>query len=493
MLKSGYICFEKTAIRRTGYARLSRREQTLGTHTLEQHIARLRSAGATEVFWDIASRSRDDRVGLNKILKMVSNGETSEVIMIRIDRMTDSHALMEKAINIFLDAQIPCRGLDDNIDFSTVGGRMHARILVTIARGEVERLQERVLNGWEFVRERVAAVNPPFGYKIASEKHQLDTSPFLCLRETKQEVSKAAIGREIVEAFLKEKTLRLALRFINERYGITTYSHGKGRYAQGLFRFSPGGLRDWLLNPVIRGHICYLRKRDGQRLQPEDWDIRYNTHPEERLITDEEFGQIQAILKHNKQVRGYGATALKYPLSGLIFCGECRSACYSVTGSRGRNLPGLNYYFQCKNWRLRACPQKQMVRMEVAEESVVNALITAAEKIATQYAFGGGAELEPTEIRELRSRLQALNEIAGYDADIEAAKEKLRFRIKDKQYSLSLQNQQQNTSNEKLLSTFLEKDYWRTLMDGEKQIIYRTLVEKVVVRFGEVEKVVLKV
>ncbi|MFN6453089.1 MAG: zinc ribbon domain-containing protein [Nostoc sp. EfeVER01] len=61
--------------------------------------------------------------------------------------------------------------------------------------------------------------------------------------------------------------------------------------------------------------------------------------------------------------RGYGTTALKYPLSGLIFCGECRSACYSVTGSRGRNLPGLNYYFQCKNWRLRACSQKQMVRM----------------------------------------------------------------------------------------------------------------------------------
>jgi DNA invertase Pin-like site-specific DNA recombinase len=493
MLKSGYICFEKTGVRRTGYARLSKREQALGTHTLEQHIARLRSAGATEVYWDIASRSKENRVGLNKILKLVSASETSEVIMIRIDRMTDSHALMEKAINIFLDANIPCRGLDDNIDFSTVGGRMHARILVTIARGEVERLQERVLNGWEFVRERSAAVNPPFGYKIVSEKHQLDTSPFLCLRETKQEISKATIAREIVEAFLQQKTLRQGLRLINERYGITTYSHGKGRYAQGLFRFSPSGLRDWLLNPVIRGHICYLRKRDGQRLQPEDWDIRYDTHPEEKLITDEEFGQIQAILKHNKRVRGYGTTALKYPLSGLIFCGECRSACYSVTGSRGRNLPGLNYYFQCKNWRLRACPQKQMVRMELAEEAVVNTLSAAAEQIAAQHANGCGEQLEPPEIKELRSRLEALNQIAGYDADIEAAKEKLRSRIKDKQYSLSLQNQQQNTSLEKLLSTFLVKDYWRTLLDQEKQIIYRTLVEKVVVKFGDVQEVILKV
>ncbi|MHC5897523.1 recombinase family protein, partial [Nostoc sp.] len=98
MLKSGYICFQKTGVRRTGYTRLSKREQALGTHTLEQHIARLQSAGATEVYWDIASRSKDDRVGLNKILKLVSNGETSEVILIRVDRMTDSHALMEKAI-----------------------------------------------------------------------------------------------------------------------------------------------------------------------------------------------------------------------------------------------------------------------------------------------------------------------------------------------------------------------------------------------------------
>lgn len=132
-----------------------------------------------------------------------------------------------------------------------------------------------------------------------------------------------------------------------------------------------------------------------------------------------------------------------------------------------------------------------MVRMEVAEEAVVNALITAAEQIAAQQAFGGGEELEPTEVRELRSRLEALNKIAGYDADIEAAKEKLRFRIEEKQYSLSLQNQQQNTSSEKLLSTFLEKDYWHTLMDQEKQAIYRALVEKVIVKFGAVEEVIL--
>lgn len=499
-----------------GYARVSSREQAENTHALEQQIERLKAAGATVIYVDIESRSKDDREELAEVLHLIETRRCKEAIFVRIDRMTDSSVLLEKAITICLESNVRVRGLDDAIDFHTVGGRLHARLLVNIARAEVERLAERVRHGWAHLRNRKVAMNPPFGYCKIDDAHKLDHTPFLCLLTDQpsdpalrgttemwlngtapaivvQGLSKAMIAREIVETFLEKRTLRLTMRDINEHYGIQTFAHnnqpGKskgGRVAQGMFRFSPGGLRNWLTNPVLQGHLCYLRGGEYKGRK----EIHYNTHADERLISDEEAREIEAVLKHNHQVRGYGSTALKYPLSGLVFCGECRSSCYSVKGGRGKNQPGYNYYFQCKNWRVRGCTQKSLVRMEKAEDAVIDALLRQVNAITTT-AEQITEKVEPLELQELRAELAFYQNAPGNRA--EAIVSDLRRQIESFQHRTQREDSAQAGNRELLLQVFGNPVYWKTLGDEEKREIYRSLVDRVIVRNGQVEQVILKV
>jgi len=485
-----------------GYARVSSREQAENSHALEQQIERLKAAGATEIYVDIESRSKDDREELHKVLQLIETRQCKEAIFVRIDRMTDSAVLLEKAIDLCIESGVRVRGLDDAIDLHTTGGRLHARILVTVARGEVERLAERVRHGWAYLRDRKVAMNPPFGYCKVEDRHELDHTPFLCLLAERKELSKAAIAREMVEAYLSQKSLRLALRIINERYGIQTFAHnnqnGKikgGRVAREMFRFSFGGFRNWLTNPVLQGHIGYLRKSD--RRSKGRFEIYYNTHPDQRLITDEEAQQVEEILARNKKVRGYGSTALRYPLSGLVFCGACRSSCYSLTGQknyhRAKRLgipPELNYYFQCKNWRLRACQQKTLIRMEVAEAAVIEALIARTEAIATVAEQPSNA-VDPPELQALKAELTYYQQAPGNRAA--AIVVDLQQQIDQFNRQKQTVSQQHSENRELLLKVFGDRSYWKTLLEEEKLEIYRALVDRVVIRDGQVERVDLKV
>ena len=474
-----------------GYGRVSSREQAENSHALEQQIQRLKDAGATEILRDVESGSSNDRTSFQKLLTLIKSGLCDEVVVTRLDRLTRSLPTLRTVIDLFKESGVNLRALDDCIDFKSAAGKFHLNMLGALSEMEVDRLGERVRHGWSHLRERKVAMNPPFGYVKISDQHQLDYGLFLCLIDSRQELSKAAIARDIVNAFLEKQTLRLALRQINERYGIQTFAHNNepgqskgGRVAQGVFRFSPGGLCNWLTNPVLQGHLSYLRHK-GDRAQ-----THYNTHSDQALVTDDEARQIEEIISRNKQVRGFGSTALKYPLSGLIFCGECRSSCYSMTGSRGKNTPGLNYYFQCKNWRVRSCSQKKVIRMELVEAVVIEKLCTRAEQITT-IAERPPSTLLPPELQVLRSELAFYQSAPGHRAIGIVAD--LKRQIKEFRHQQIQHSQVDQANRELLLRCFSDLLYWKTLLDEEKRDLYRALVDRVVMRDGQVESVSLKI
>lgn len=455
-------------------------------------------------------------------MDLVRAKEIDEVVVTRLDRLTRSLLTLRKALDVFRENDVNLRALDDSIDLSTAAGKFHLNMLGALAEMEVDRLSERVKHGWAHLRDRKVAMNAPFGYMKVDDRHKLDHIPFLCLLSSRPEdpalwgtselwdhkkspiwdeailpavvgLSKAAIAREIVETFFQQRTLRLTLRTINERYGIQVFAHnnepgkGKGgRVSRGMFRFSHVGLGSWLTNPVLQGHLSYLRGGSYKGRA----EVHYNTHSDQRIVTDEEVKEIEAILSHNRQVRGYGSTALKYPLSGLIFCAECRSSCYSVKGSRGKYQPGYNYYFQCKNWRTRACSQKTLVEMGKTEKAVINALLERTEAI-NSLANLPPENVEHPELKALRLELAFYESAPGHRA--EAIKTELRQQIQLFQQNLQHQDLRQSENRDLLLQVFSDRTYWTTLLDDEKRQIYRALVEKVVVRNGEIEQIVLKV
>lgn len=474
-----------------GYTRVSSNSPEQ-LHALEQHKARLKGAGCTEIYYDIASRSRSDRQGLNAVLGFIQRRECEEAVFIRVDRMTDSPSVLERAINICLESSINIRGLDDNIDFTTVGGRLHARILCNLARAEVERLAERVKNGHAHHRNRNAAYFAPFGYVKVKDALELDRAPFLCLIDGRQELSKAAIGRDIIEIFLGSRSLRRTLREFNSKYGI--YSHanrGSGnRQSRGKLGFHPSGLTSWLNNPILRGHLAYGRSYKQRQSYKQQWDIRYDTHSEQRLMTDVEYGQIEEILDWNaRHGGGRFQGGVVHPLSGLIQCAECRGYC-RINNFRSRVTKEKTYFYQCANYHLKACTQKRGVRESILEQAIIDALVARGETIAT-VAELPSEQVEAPALQALRAELAYYEQAPGNRAT--GIVEDLRRQIREFRHQQSAVSYQVLANRELLLRVFGDCLFWKTLLPEEKREIYRQLVDRVTVRDGQVVGVSLKV
>jgi site-specific DNA recombinase len=487
-----------------GYTRVSSSSPEQ-LHALEQHKARLEAAGCTEIYYDIASRSRADRKGLNMVLGIIQRRECDEAVFIRIDRMTDSPSVLERAINICLESSIDIRGLDDNIDFTTVGGRLHARILCNLARAEVERLAERVKNGHAHHRNRNAAYFAPFGYVKVGDALELDYMPFLCLIEEQQELSKAAIGRDLIEIFLSLRSLRRTLREFNSKYGVHSHANrGSGnRQVRGKIGFHPSGLTAWLNNPILRGHLAYGRSYKQRQSYKDQWDVRRDTHSgiqadgsydpdkDHRLMTDEEYKQIEEILDWNaKHARNPFHGDIIHPLSGLIYCAQCRGNCRITYFSLRSDRSVKKYSYQCSNYHLKSCSQKRSVREFVLEQAIINALTERAETIA-HLAELSSEQITSPELQALRAELAYYEQAPGNRATAIVAD--LRQQIQEFQYQKSTVNYQQSANRELLLRIFGDRLFWKTLLPEEKRDIYRKLVDRVMMRDGQVVSVLLKV
>ncbi|MFO0259232.1 MAG: fdxN element excision recombinase XisF, partial [Pseudanabaena sp.] len=469
-----------------GYARVSTREQSENSHALEQQIARLKAAGATEIYSDVESGSKNSRPKFKQLIADCKLGRISEVIVTRLDRLTRSLVTLRKTIDQLKDAGVSLVALDDSIDTSTAVGKFHLNMLGSLAEMEVDRLSERVRHGWKHLRDRKVAMNPPFGYCKINDKHTLDHQKFLCLLSDRTEMSKAEIAQDIINAFFQERSLRGCLRVINPKYGIFTSAnnnHGEnigGVTARGLFRFSITGLKDWLINPVLQGHLCYLKKRNGQRLDRSQWQIFRNTH--EALITEQQSREIDEILAHNRQVRGYGTQAQRFPLSGLVFCAECRAACYSCASRIGTSKTEFHYYFQCKNAQTRSCNNRKLVRQEKCEAAAIASLTQRASQIA-DIAELPLERVEPLDLRELRGQLAVLENL-GYNPAIATAKEQLRAQISNLEYGLTVGANIDTKLRDALIDTFGNPVYFSSLPLDEKKAIYRALIDRIVVKDG---------
>ena len=473
-----------------GYARVSSREQSENSHALEQQIERLTLAGAEQVLVDVESGWKGvKRPNLDKLLDLVKSKAVSEVIVTRIDRLSRQGLLAFKIFDLFLQSGVSLKALDEPFDLTTAAGRAMAGQLVVFAQLHSDQKAESVKAGWEHLRSKGVAMNPPFGYVKKDDRHQLDFSPFLCLLDTHQELSRAEIARDIVDSFLQAKSLGGCLKVVNEKYGIRTFAHHRekgGRVAREIFRFSKTGLSRWLTNPVLQGHLSYLRKTANPIVQ-------YDRH--QPLITSAEAQEIQTILQFNRSYRGYSGK-MKYPLSGLVVCGECRSTCYTTTAcNNGHRLkygeaPTYLCYYQCKNWRQRGCSQKRTVQARHIESVVIQTLIKRAETIATQVSLPL-EQPEPMELQELRGQLQSLKLLPTNPA-IDRAIADIENQIIAWERSLKVTVEIQNDRVE-LLEVFQNPEYWETLEDDLKKEIFRDLIKEIIVKDGAVECVNLLV
>lgn len=145
------------------------------THALEQQEKRVRDQGVEHIYCDIDSGSKDKRPHFLKLISDIQNNLVSEVVCTRLDRLTRSLVKLKEFIKIVEDNKVKLVALDDHVDTSSAVGRFQINMLGSLAEMEVDRLSERVSHGWNHLRNRKVAMNPPFGYCKVNDKFEFDT------------------------------------------------------------------------------------------------------------------------------------------------------------------------------------------------------------------------------------------------------------------------------------------------------------------------------
>lgn len=355
------------------YARVSSGSEEQA-NALEQQISRLEEKCAALGdadplrYIDIDSGSKDDRPELARLLRDCSAGLIGKVIVTRMDRLSRSTSHGATLLRMFSDPAFPnLIALDDSIDLSTAGGKFMARLMISWAEAETDRLAERVRHGNAHRRALRKPSGPlaPFGYQFTEDRCRLEPDP------DRWHVAQAA-----VEKFRREENTTALLDWFNDEHGHRWTSN----YS----------VRRWLSNPTLAGARVY-----GQQFWQTDPDTgkrkRISRPPGEFgeiIWTDEQGQPFQKPLLSREQLAHihaiYAARATPGQrdlkdrearlLTGLVQCGDC-----------GRNLnyhqPGKGADYWCLRCTTVGCPSryKTMRAQGVAEGLVMVLRLHAAE------------------------------------------------------------------------------------------------------------------
>lgn len=290
------------------------------------------------------------------------------------------------------------------------------------------------------------------------------------------------------------------MRAIQKKYGLVRspgYRNGCAR----VFNWTLRGFVLWATNPVLDGHTAFGKHEtvDGKRkAKPmEEWEIIRDTHPEHRLLKEGEFDEILLLQERNRRISAGGFyrqgtqaanqngnyKPFAYQI-GLVYCGECDSRCtqksYAV-----KNKQQYRYY-ACRHSGV-GCSNRKSVRQTDIESALVKALVEYSQSL-------GEVSQEPTEPLqpeksprqlELEERLEALEQIPGFDPDLEQLKAKVQEQIHQEVNPFAAGTVEDKTALE-LIRAGNNLGIWQTLTADEKVLVYQRIVRKIVIRNGQV-------
>lgn len=479
------------AVRR--YSRVSRREQSRDSSALERQQWRLENS-LTELgvavadsphYCDVQSGREDNREFFQKLLAELNRGDW--VVVARIDRIardTEFNAKLAKRfkrndITVY-EVQIG-RALNwdhpSDWDYFIRSG--------LDAEMEVLKLSKRVRDGKQYAREkRKANSHPPYGYSRVAEKYVIDDA-----------VLPDALA--LIGLLEEEQSFNRVVRRINQEPDKWHRT------------WSVEGLRRWFHNPVLRGHTGYgevyqsrhrlkkegmiqdsktqQRRQDAAGSVSLHGEIAWDTHPDQRLLTDERYGKLCLLIKRSSPVPTEKKQFNLTPLSGLLRCGKCGSPMVYVSSSPERR------YYTCSAAKSTLhpdkCEQRACVRVEEVESHVIAALQRAVQPVAdkTIETISDSKIVVSDEQIKLERQLAQLNAM-GFNPALEIAKADIRQQIANlnvKSEAVSIQSREAAQLFATISSCFFDESYWPALSKQETRDIFHSLVSKVNCSFTE--------
>ena len=450
---------------KVGYARVSTREQS-ETDALEQQTARIKKAGAVQIFCDIESGKSDRRSQFNKMLELCKCGEITEIVVTRIDRLSRSVISIHKAMTLLEDLGVKLTILDAPIDdISSPFGWFSMAQMGQLAEFESRLLSSRIRHGLDYFREqKKAAPRPPFGYARINEKY----APDLAINE-KSGMSNWDVALDLVNHFLApDTTTRGAINYSLDRF--------EKKWTQAGFRY-------YLLNPTLRGHTVY-NVRNNQN-NPERWVIHEDTHTP--LISPETFKKIEQRFEENRHKYAFGNNkkdVKPLPLQGQLICGCCGYKLFIKKSGKY-----LTYRVRCKKRDTlgeKFCSNKIAIHLSKVVETVDQELIQRSDEIAKLAKKAAAKNKEPSpEIAKLNSQLQALKNLPKSEI-LDAAIKQTQQEIKRIEQGEEVSEIISQHRRELVTKTLANADYWDSLPESEKITIYQKLVDQIVILNGEI-------
>jgi site-specific DNA recombinase len=320
---------------------------------------------------DMSASTGKPRPGYQRLLSMMRSRSVDAIVVWHVDRLTRRLVDLEEVISICETTGVRLATVTGDIDLGTDTGRMLARILASVARGEVERkgIRQRRANEQRATGGHMGWTRRPFGYD------RQDGAVVVVDREA-EALEKAA------EFLLAGGTLASAVRVLDERELTTTA--GKP--------WNVTSLRRALLNPRYSGRVTY----NGADVAAGTWPVILPAEVQERLAE-----RLRDVRRRVQQ-----GTQPKYLLSGLARCGRCGGVMFATT-MKNRGTPYMGY-------RCISCYLSR--RLDLVDEVVEGVVVARLSRpdAASLFAEDEDVPALRSEAGELRRRR---DDLAGLLAD----------------------------------------------------------------------------
>ncbi|WP_186315694.1 recombinase family protein [Catellatospora sichuanensis] len=315
-----------------GYARVSM--FILGSVSaeaqMEEESAEAKRRGLPEPVWYIdrdrsASDERKPRPEFDRLMADIKAGKILIVIARSSDRFVRRPRELESVIDILSARNVPVFFTrDSDYDLSTAGGRETARIKAAIARGEVERMSERMKSSSaQRARQGVPRKgHKAFGYTFGNKADGTLTY----VKVAKQ----AEAIRWACDYLMKGGTLAGVAREWNTR----TLRNGRGNEWDWL------GVKQAMLNPALGGFRYYqpvsiLTPEGRKRKAP--WQCELLPGNWTGILTETEYRALRTVLTSTRSQAGNN----KRHLGAAIYrCGVHNDG---TTMKSNRRTTGLSY------------------------------------------------------------------------------------------------------------------------------------------------------
>ncbi|MDP9394604.1 MAG: recombinase family protein [Actinomycetota bacterium] len=320
---------------------------------------------------DMSASTGKPRPGYQRLLKLMRDGSVDAVVVWHVDRLTRRLVDLEEVIAICEATGVRLATVTGDIDLGTDTGRMLARILASVARGEVERkgVRQRRANEQRANGGHMGWTRRPFGY-------DKQDGAVVVVEDEADGLEKAA------EVIVSGGTLAAGARMLNDR-GLTTTA-GKP--------WNVTSLRRALLNPRYSGRVTY----NGADVAEGKWPVILPAEMQERLTE-----RLRDVRRRVQQ-----GTNPKYLLSGLARCGRDGRVMFATT-MKNRGQPYMGY-------RCLSCFLSR--RVDLVDEVVKAVVIARLSRpdAASLFAEDEDVPALRSEAAELRGRR---DDLAGLLAD----------------------------------------------------------------------------